>query len=151
MFRTIRFPENPIIHAGLDDEIGRNINGPSLIRVPDWVPHPLGKYYLYFAHHQGKFIRMAHTDRLHGPWKIHRGGVLNLADTACRNLIASPDVHVPVAPGEIVMYFHGCTQGTQRSFRAVSTDGLHFRAAPEILGPFYFRVFQQRPDSTIGV
>ena len=30
-----------------------NINGPSLIKVPHWMENPLGKYYLYFAHHKG--------------------------------------------------------------------------------------------------
>ena len=30
---------------------GENINGPSLIRVPSWVKNPLGRYYLYVAHH----------------------------------------------------------------------------------------------------
>ena len=51
MYRVLRFLENPIIHAQLDDQIGTNINGPSLIRVPGWVSEPLGRYYLYFAHH----------------------------------------------------------------------------------------------------
>jgi hypothetical protein len=40
----------------MDDRMGSNINGPSLIRVPDWVPDPLGRYYLYFAHHHGTYI-----------------------------------------------------------------------------------------------
>jgi hypothetical protein len=42
MYRAIRFSGNPIVHAGLDRKIGTSINGPSLIRVPDWVPMPLG-------------------------------------------------------------------------------------------------------------
>ena len=38
----------------IDREHGfSNINGPSLVRVPEWVEDPLGKYYLYFAHHRG--------------------------------------------------------------------------------------------------
>ncbi len=61
LYRVRRFKENPIIHARLDNEIGTNINGPSLIRVPDWVDKPLGRYYLYFAHHQGTSIRMAYV------------------------------------------------------------------------------------------
>ena len=28
---------------------GNNINGPSLIKVPDWIINPLGKYYLYVS------------------------------------------------------------------------------------------------------
>jgi hypothetical protein len=38
-----RFPTNPIIHPHLDDCMGDNINGPSLIRVPDWIEAPLGR------------------------------------------------------------------------------------------------------------
>ena len=33
-------------HPKLDPRIGLNIQGPSMIRVPDWVNDPLGKYYL---------------------------------------------------------------------------------------------------------
>ena len=142
MYRAVRFPENPIIHAGLDSEIGTNFNGPSLIRAPEWVSNRLGRYYLYFAHHEGTFIRMAYADSIHGPWKIFKGGVLGLEHTVCQNHIASPDVHVRAADREITMYFHGSTPEGQRSFRAVSPDGLHFHASSEVLGPFYLRVFQ---------
>ena len=52
---------NPLIVPEMSASIGTNINGPSLIRVPDWVENPLGRYYLYFAHHKGKFIRLPLT------------------------------------------------------------------------------------------
>ncbi len=66
-----RFEKNPIITADmLGKDLGDNINGPSLLRVPEWVPNKLGKYYLYFAHHKGKYIRLAYADDLKGPWKI---------------------------------------------------------------------------------
>ena len=146
MYKGIRFNENPLIHQGLDGEIGTNINGPSLIRMPDWIPNPLGRYYLYFAHHQGTHIRMAYADSLHGPWTVYKGGVLNLEDTFCQGHVASPDVHVRPDTKEIVMYFHGCTTEGQRTFRAVSSDGLHFHASSEVLGPFYFRVFEHRGE-----
>lgn len=55
-----------------------NINGPSMILVPDWVEHPLGKYYLYFSHHKGDFIRMAYGDMPEGPWTVYEAGVLSL-------------------------------------------------------------------------
>ena len=29
-----------------------NINGPSLIEAPEWLPQKLGRYYLYFANHK---------------------------------------------------------------------------------------------------
>jgi len=142
MYRVTRFPENPIIHADLAEQIGGNINGPSLIRVPEWVSRPLGRYYLYFAHHQGTFIRMAYADSIKGPWKILSGGVLRLDATVCRSHIASPDVHICDDQRTFRMYFHGSTDDGQRSFWATSPDGLHFTALPEVLGPFYFRCFQ---------
>lgn len=55
-----------------------NINGPTMIRVPDWVEQPLGKYYLYFSHHKGDFIRMAYADLIEGPWTVYEPGVLSL-------------------------------------------------------------------------
>lgn len=137
-----RFPQNPIIHSGLDDSLGENINGPSLIRVPPWVVNPLGKYYLYFAHHRGDFIRLAYADDLGGPWNIYRAGVLHVDQTPCRDHIASPDVHVDPTRHQIVMYYHGVYQGNQVTFVAVSENGLTFRTVGGPLGPSYFRVFE---------
>ena len=48
----------------------KNINGPTLIKVPEWVENPLGRYYLYFAHHKGKYLRLAYADHLTGPWQV---------------------------------------------------------------------------------
>ncbi len=145
-----RVEANPIIYPdmpGFEGKDGRNINGPSLIRVPAWVKRPLGKYYLYFAHHHGTYIRLAYADALQGPWKIHRGGVLSLPEAPGRQHIASPDVHVDPVRKEIRMYFHqpGPKQSPipgQVSFVALSSDGLNFVARPEVLGKFYFRVFR---------
>lgn len=138
-----RFPENPIIRPEmLAGDLGANINGPSLIRVPEWVKEPLGRYYLYFAHHNGTFIRLAVADQLQGPWRIHEPGTLRLEETACIKHIASPDLHVDDARQELRMYFHGpVTEGGQKTFLATSRDGLHFTAADTVLGVSYFRVF----------
>jgi hypothetical protein len=144
MYRATRFSDNPIIHEEQSPTLGGNINGPSLIKAPDWVPEPLGRYYLYFAHHQGAYIRLAYADQVKGPWRIHEPGTLRLEQTACRHHVASPDVHVDAANQQVVMYFHGCTEAGQRSFRAVSDDGIHFRADDMVLGPFYFRVFRHQ-------
>ena len=76
-----RLGDGPIIHSGLHASIGENIQGPSLIRVPDWVDNPLGKYYLYFADHKGSYIRLAYADELAGPWQIHVPGALQLEDS----------------------------------------------------------------------
>lgn len=146
--RAVRLARNPIITPNASPSLGDNINGPSLIRVPSWVPHPLGRYYLYFAHHNGTFIRMAHANQLQGPWTVHEPGTLRLTDVpACHDHIASPDVHVDAAAKTIRMYFH-CPSGAgtaieqQSTLAATSPDGVHFTAQPQSLGPAYFRVFE---------
>lgn len=88
MTRVERLLDHPIIRPDLDPSIGVNIQGPSLIRVPDWVQDPLGRYYLYFADHKGSYIRLAYGDNLLGPWRIHTPGTLQLADS--RFLIEPP-------------------------------------------------------------
>lgn len=141
---TYRFPDNPIIVPHMDDRMGANINGPSLIRVPDWLPNPLGKYYLYFAAHDGTYIRLAYADALAGPWRTHEPGTLQLAQTGFPRHIASPDVHVDDAVRRIRMYFHGCcVPGVPSQVTCVATaaDGRHFDARPEHLGASYWRVF----------
>ncbi|MBI3281059.1 MAG: hypothetical protein HYZ57_14585 [Acidobacteria bacterium] len=77
--RVLRLMDAPIITPALHPSIGENIQGPSLIRVPDWVRNPLGRYYLYFAAHKGTYIRLAYADNLMGPWKIHPPGSLQLS------------------------------------------------------------------------
>jgi hypothetical protein len=142
-----RFAENPIVRPHMDARMGDNVNGPSLIRVPDWVEHPLGRYYLYFAHHQGTFIRLAYADELAGPWRVHTPGVLDLADSFFDSHIASPDVHADDARREIRMYYHGCCLPEpphQFTRVALSTDGLHLTAREEILGVSYWRGFAWR-------
>lgn len=157
--RIERFPQNPIITPALDPRIGENLNGPSLIRVPEWLPNRLGEYYLYFGHHQGEYIRLAYADALAGPWTVYSPGTLPLDATPCFGHIASPDVHIDAANRRLVMYYHGPALGKeqlvgdplterypflggQRTFVAFSTDGIHFTSNTEILGPSYFRVFR---------
>jgi len=151
-----------------------NINGPSLIRVPDWAPNPLAPYYLYFADHKGARIELAYADALEGPWTIHPKGALALDQTpflqsppevppsvdpvplATRRApgvpsplddcliphIASPEVIVDEATRTIRLYYHGLDAFAHQVTRvAVSTDGLHFEARPELLSPPYLRMF----------
>ena len=40
-----RLGSGPIITPEMDSRMGGNIQGPSLIKVPDWVENPLGEYY----------------------------------------------------------------------------------------------------------
>ncbi len=151
VFRVERFAKNPIIYPGmpgLKAERGQeNINGPSLIRVPDWVENALGRYYLYFAHHNGTYIRLAYSNSLEGPWTIHEGGVLPMQDAPGRGHIASPDVHVDHERRRMRMYYHqpapaGSALSGQLTWAAVSEDGLQWKAGDEVLGLFYFRVFE---------
>lgn len=79
--RVRRLEGNPIVRPHMDARMGGNVQGPSLIRVPEWLPSPLGRYYLYFADHKGAYIRLAVADALEGPWRIHGPGALQLADS----------------------------------------------------------------------
>lgn len=146
--RVERLPDNPIIRPHMDARMGANINGPSLVRTPDWLPNPLGKYYLYFGHHQGEYIRLAWSDRLSGPWTTYEPGVLHLNDAYTTGHLASPDVHLDNSNREIRMYYHGPVPGRgQQSKVALSADGVHFTARPENLGNSYFRVFKWRGET----
>ena len=83
--RVERLLDAPIIGPELDPSIGENIQGPSLIRVPDWIEDPLGTYYLYFADHKGHYgvsesnryeAESGHDDRpLPGRRPHRRGGM----------------------------------------------------------------------------
>ena len=148
-----RLGGNPIVRPEmLPNGDGDNINGPSLIRVPDWLPDPLGAYHLYFAHHHGSYIRLAYADDLRGPWRVHAPGTLHLVDApGCFDHIASPDVHVDHDRREIRMYFHGPVRDrssgpAQQTFVATSTDGIHFTARDEPLGNAYWRAFRWQGD-----
>ena len=168
--RAARLLDGPIIQPCMNGRMGSNVNGPSLIRVPGWVENPLGRYYLYFAHHKGFYIRLACADTLTGPWRIYTPGTLtleashfatvrpdpaNVSEAVRRDAadaieqdylhphIASPDVHVDHDRREVRMYYHGMLEdGEQRTRVAVSADGIRFQARPEILGDSYFRVFR---------
>jgi hypothetical protein len=146
-----RLEGNPIIHPGLlDPGLGRNINGPSLIRTPNWLPGRLGRYYLYFASHRGgEFIRLAYADSLEGPWSIHAPGTLHLGDVPGTALyLSAPDVHVDEERREIRMYFHGGSirDRAARSFLARSADGIRFAGEGEPLAPFYLRALPWRGE-----
>lgn len=160
-----RLLDNPIIRPRMDGRMGANINGPSLIAAPPWLPSPLGRYYLYFADHKGGYIRLAHADAPEGPWRVHEPGCLDLADSLfCIERphvpgpppdwakyetdwlyphIASPDVHADAEKRQVRMYFHGLLpDGGQGTRVALSDDGLSFRVLPDLLGPSYFRAFR---------
>ncbi|MFC1764941.1 hypothetical protein ACFL6U_23080 [Planctomycetota bacterium] len=152
---------------GATPEEGEDINGPSLIRIPDWIApanrvDPTAQYYLYFANHHGNYIRMAWAVDIEGPWYLYRvgpdieigeRGVLDLGSDdkinigngiVVNNHIASPEVFADEKHQRIVLYFHGpSNKGGQRSFVGTSELGLDFnnKIEPVVLGGSYFRVF----------
>lgn len=137
----------PIIYPNMDSRMGDNVNGPSLIRVPEWVENPLGRYYLYFSHHDGSYIRLAYADDLLGPWQTYEEGVLPIEQSYFSGHVASPDVQVVEESREIRVYYHGAAMPTghhaeQATRVATSREGLHFKALPDLLGRPYFRVFR---------
>ena len=145
--RFERLAGNPIIRPGMDERMGSNINGPSLISVPTWIEAPLGKYYLYFAHHAGSYIRLAYADRLDGRWSVYSPGTLQLSQSYFMHHIASPDVHVDQDRQVVLMYYHGLVHSAgwyQATRLAISVDGIHFTADRGLLGPAYMRVFRFR-------
>lgn len=157
---VIRSADGPIVDALSHPAIGRNINGPCVLRAPDWLPDPPGRFLMYFAHHTGTFIRLATSDHLRGPWRVLDTQPLRLADTNfaqqdvthCSDTgellrepahIASPDVHVLDDERKFVMLFHGLhADGTQATRIAVSEDGLAFttRGYDHDIAPPYLRL-----------
>lgn len=142
---TKRCVNNPLITFASDASMGENINGPSVIKVPSWIANPLGKYYMYFAHHAGDYIRLAYADNIAGPWTVYQSGTLQLKNTPqfAGHHIASPDVHINDKNREIIMYVHGYSTQLKGQFTclAFSKDALVFKPANTVLGKCYFRVF----------
>lgn len=174
-----RLLDAPIVGPDSHPTMGSNIQGPSVLSVPEWIEEPLGRLYLYFADHKGTYIRLAFADQVAGPWVVHAPGALQLVDSgfptepfevsdeeldAIRSRyedvlgfdrmpsdlrgdltiphVASPDVHVDEAAGEVVCYFHGLAElGRQASKVAVSTDGITFSVLPGEVPHTYLRAF----------
>jgi hypothetical protein len=124
-----RLGQNPLITVATSSSLGDNVNGPSIIRVPSWIPHPLGRYYAYFGHHKGQFIRLAYADAIAGPWKIYGPGVLPVSETAFYRPqpdppdgpvdqfythVASPEIYVDDGRKRLVMWTHGWWTAGQR-------------------------------------
>ncbi len=125
--RATRLLDDPIIAPDLHPSIGKNIQGPSLIRVPDWVESRLGTYYLYFADHKGSYIRLAYADDLRGPWKVYQPGSLQLAES---HFLTEP----PDAPAEAVEELR-IRRESSRGPDALSHDLLTELTTPHIASP----------------
>lgn len=145
-FSLERCASNPLITPASHADIGDNINGPSVMRAPAWLPHRLGRYYMYFAHHRGDAIRLATADAVCGPWRVHPRGALALREApGMAHHIASPDVHVDEENRRIYLYFHGrAPDGSRRQHSgvALSRDGVRFEVLNVELGAPYLRLFR---------
>ena len=170
MFEFHYCQDKPLIDVDRFPELGGNINGPTLIRAPDWLEDAPGRYLLYFAHHEGRSIRLAYSDELLGPWRLYDPHPLTLEqslfaveapadhqlDPAARAYIeagadgnyphiASPDIWVDEQAGQLRLYYHGrLPNGLQVTRVAVSTDGINFRAREAPITDPYLRVFRHR-------
>jgi hypothetical protein len=145
MIRAERFRNNPIICPEmLADSHEHSVNGPSLIRMPEWVRDRRGTYYLYFGHHRGRALRVAYADALEGPWRIDPRPVLSLCNSRLVDHIASPDVVVDNERWRILMYYHGLAPDRRGQWTRVATspDGLHFEELSPIVADAYLRVFR---------
>jgi hypothetical protein len=167
MFSFHYLNDAPIISIEDHPELDGNANGPSLIKAPEWLGNHPGKYLLYFAHHEGRSIRLAASNSLIGPWQLITPGPLDLehslfpvdrpdpsqlhqeavdyisagADGDYPH-IASPDVWVDHQTEQIRLYYHGRIEdGRQRSRVALSRDALNFAARMKLVGLPYLRIF----------
>ena len=131
---------------------GDYMNGPTVIKVPDWVASPLGSYYMYFADHKGNYIRLAYANSPTGPWTVYEPGALDLDPTlSLESHIASPDIYVDESAEKIYMTVHG-EQTPPKEYEQVtvlveSNDGLNFSQDPgyahSLFAPYaYARVFE---------
>ena len=121
--RAERLLDGPIITEATHPSIGANIQGPSLIRVPDWVEGRLGRYYLYFADHKGSYIRLAHADDLLGPWTVYPPGSLQLGQS-----------HFPTQPPEATPEQVDAAIARKRS-TGLNLDGLGHDLIKEMTWP----------------
>ena len=168
MFKFDYLTDAPIISVDSFEGLGGNVNGPSLIRCPDWIDPAPARYLLYFAHHEGRSIRLALADRLEGPWRPQQPPPLCLEDSlfaieppALDDLdpvarefiendqdgyyphIASPDLLLDEERRQLRLYYHGrLDNGLQRTRAALSDDGLNFIAQSDVLGLPYMRIFR---------
>ena len=148
---------NPIITPSMfnNSSDGQSINGPSLIRIPSWIPtsqraNASARYYLYFGSHVGDYIRMAWAANIEGPYTLYNNftspgnrGVLDnnnsdiilLNNTRIEeNHLASPDVIVDNENQRIILYFHSGSsffvnnqrQNRQVTWVSTSQNGLNF-------------------------
>lgn len=152
---------SPIESSHNSDE--KNINGPSVIYWNDPGDSLFSdSYYMFFAHHEGRSIRVARSDSPCGPWDIIKSpkgvaGINNISffNNGENNLynngiqdsiddhVASPDVHQ--VNGTLYMYVHGKPGGNGSGQRTLLLSGSsmnNLKAVSSDFGHPYLRHFQ---------
>ncbi len=123
-----------------------NICNPTCIELPKWCTNRLGKYYLYYADHKGKFIKLACSNNLFGNWINVNKKIAPIADFKnAVNHIASPDIYIDNINKKIYLFTHSHSNEKigQWTFLSVSSDGINFKQmSTKCLAPFYLRVFK---------
>jgi hypothetical protein len=159
---AVRFRTNPLFDF---DDVQMpcdgifSINFASPMKVPHWLPNPLGRYYMYFSNHHGYFIQLAYADKVEGPWTVYAPPTLTLEQVYKvnnntydpKNLddsteAASPEIYVDEENRLIRMYYHRRIPSENFSNAnstsvAFSTDGIHFTPVPGTIAAPYVRVF----------
>ena len=146
-FHYPHFSRRAVIdRTDIDSPFGKNLTGPSVMKVPQWVDEPLGAYYMYFANHIGKEIRLAFANDPLGPWEVYSKPVLELSELkgALRH-VASPEAVIDWGSRQFYLFVHSPIADSrgQKTFTTVSDDGSLFYQignGPTIDFP-YVRVF----------
>lgn len=134
-----RVGQSPLISPATHAGIGTNMSMPTVI-------HYQGAYWMYFAAHDGHYIRLAQASSPAGPWTLYAPGSLKDTEVApFSDTISSPDAFV-LPDGRVRMYFStdsypGSNQ--QWSGVAESSDGIEFAlASTENIAKYYMRAFE---------
>ncbi|MBD3320315.1 MAG: hypothetical protein GF350_04385 [Chitinivibrionales bacterium] len=118
---------------------------PTLIKVPDWAPAPLGKYYLYCAHHAGKHLMLFYADEITGPYT--EAPFPMAIDPDQSGHMSAPDVHIDEENQRFIMYYHASWINDDGTGVAFSDDGKTFTPDDRYgLGSKYWRSFTVEGD-----
>jgi len=123
---------------------------PSVVRASEYLRHPLGRYYLYYAPHDAPGgICLAYTDTVDGPWHEHPSNPLVTRAWVPHyevEHVSSPHAMWRSDREELWLYYHGDNETTRW---ATSRDGVAFEYGGEVVhaaslgmdGASYARVF----------
>ena len=130
----------------LTQNFNSNICNPCIIKVPEWVKDSLGKYYLYYADHRGKYIKFAFSNFIFNNWRSKLDIIININSfNNAINHIASPEIYIDDIKKKfyLLTHSHSATHKGQWTYVSESNNGLHFKVVNDKpLAPFYLRVFK---------